>query len=169
MKFSRKSLRNPVQVLSCPLAAASTFTGDYNITELTEKVGCRSNKTLLAKLSLDSDFHHLTLQEAVNITNVTKDHRILSAWANGLGFQLLPLAAVQLSDDEFSDQELTLTETVGEFCKAMRLSRADGVISRADHVLIKQAAMQAIATIMQLDMEIETMVRSSPDDDLHDD
>lgn len=37
MQFSKANLRNPAGVLICPLAAAATFTDDYNITQLTEQ------------------------------------------------------------------------------------------------------------------------------------
>lgn len=159
MQFSKANLRNPVGVLTCPVAAAATFTNDYNITQLTEQIGCRSNKTLLAKLNNDSDFHHLTLEEARRITVVTGDLRILKAWAAGLDHQLIPAVPVAPSDEEFSDQLLQLTQRMGEFSKAIFEARSDGVISKSDLLNIKKQAALAIESIMQLELECEAQVR----------
>ena len=166
MHFSKANLRNPAGVLTCPLAAAATFTDDYNITQLTEQIGCRSNKTLLAKLNNDSDFHHLTVEEAKRITDVTGDLRIVKAWAAGLGYQLMPLNPARPSDEEFSDQLLIVSERVGDFSKSLREARADGVITSADHAEIKRRAMAAIESIMQLELECAGMVRNLPGEDL---
>lgn len=159
MQFSKANLRNPVGVLTCPVAAAATFTEDYNITQLTEQIGCRSNKTLLAKLNNDSDFHHLTLEEAKRITAVTQDLRILKAWATGWNLQLVPINTVAPSDEEFSDQLLQLTQRMGEFSKAIFEARSDGVISKSDLLNIKKQAALAIESIMQLELECEAQVR----------
>lgn len=162
MHFSKTNLRNPAGVLTCPLAAAATFTADYNVTQLTEQIGCRSNKTLLAKLNNDSDFHHLTVDEAVRITDVTGDLRIIKAWAAGLGYQLMPLVPPRPSDEEFSDQLLIVSERTGDFSRSLREARADGVITRADYADIKRRAMAAIESIMQLELECAAMVRDLP-------
>lgn len=159
VKFSKTNLRNPAGVLTCPLAAAATLTADYNITQLTEQIGCRSNKTLLAKLNNDSDFHHLTVDEAKRITEVTSDLRIIKAWAAGLGYQLMPLVPAKPSDEEFSDQLLIVSERVGDFSKSLREARADGVITKADYAEIKRRAMATIESIMQLDLECQGMIR----------
>lgn len=159
MHFSKSNMRNPSGILTCPLAAAATFTNDYNITQLTEQVGCRSNKTLLAKLNNDNEFSHLTLEEAVKLTNTTNDLRIVKSWAAGLGYQLTPAATARPSDEEFSDQILQLSERVGGFMGAMRAARADGVISNMDLAQIKTASAKAIESILQLELECEAMVR----------
>lgn len=159
IQFSKANLRNPVGVLTCPVAAAATFTEDYNITQLTEQIGCRSNKTLLAKLNNDSDFHHLTLEEARRITSVTGDLRIIKAWATGLDHQLIPAVPVAPSDEEFSDQLLLMAQRIGAFSSSMLEARSDGVITKADLAEIKRHAAKAIESIMQLELECEAQVR----------
>lgn len=168
MKLSKVNKRKPEQVLTCPLAAAATFIDEFNVSDMARMLG-KNAKTLLGKLNNDNEQNRLYLDEAIQITNLTNDHRIPLAWVTGLGYLTVPIPQSNLSDEELSDQLLTVQERVGELSRAIRLGRADGVISRKDYADIKAANLSAIVALLQLEREIETMVRSSPDDDLHDD
>jgi len=165
MQFSKKNLRQPSKVTQCPMAAAASLTDDHNITELARLMG-KNKKTLAAKLNNDDAFdqHNLHLIEAVAVTELTNDERILSAWANSRGKVLVSLPKTGLTDDEFSDVLLTVQATQGELAKAIKLSRADGVITEADYAAINKNTLIAIQQLLQLDAELKAQVREWGDD-----
>lgn len=160
MKLSKTNTRKPSLVARCPMAAAADMRNHHNISALARMMG-KSEKTLAAKLNNDADYdtHNLHLIEAVAVTELTNDERILSAWANSRGKVLVSLPKTGLTDDEFSDVLLTVQATQGELAKAIKLSRADGVITEADYAAINKNTLNAIQQLLQLDAELKAQVR----------
>ncbi len=158
IRFSRTNLRRPSLVTRCPLAAAASITDDFNVSELARLIG-KSEKTLAAKLTNDTDTHHLNLAEAVAITELTNDERILKAWALGRNKVLFPLPQTGLTDDEFSDVLLTVQEASGQLASSIRKARADGVITEKDYADIHMSTATAIEKLLQLDAELKAQVR----------
>lgn len=145
----------------CPMAAAASYASDHNVSDIARKIGV-GEKILINKLNDNCDSHHLNLQQAVAIGDVTDDHRILNAWAYSLGKTIIDLPDVGLSDDEFADQVLKVSETSGDFAKAIRQARADGVIDESEFEKIQGRALEAVISILHVTAEIEQMVRPDP-------
>lgn len=160
MKFSKKNLRQPSLISRCPMAAAASLTDDHNLTDLARLMG-KNKKTLAAKLNNDEayDQHNLHLLEAIAITELTGDERILKAWAASRGNALIALPEAGLTDEEFSDVLLTVQSTQGELATAIRKARADGVITEADYATINRNTLNAIEKLLQLDAELKAQVR----------
>lgn len=160
MDFSRTNLSQPSRVSHDPMFAAASLTDSFNITALAKLIG-KSEKTLAAKLNNDPEYdhHNLHLAEAVAITEITGDERILSAWANSRGKVLVSLPKTGLTDDEFSDVLLTVQTTQGELASAIKKARADGVITEADYAAINRNTLNAIQQLLQLDAELKAQVR----------
>lgn len=158
INFSRTNLRRPSLVTRCPLAAAASITDDFNVSELARLIG-KSEKTLAAKLTNDTDTHHLNLAESVAITELTGDERILKAWALSRNKVLFPLPKTGLTDDEFSDVLLTVQETSGQLAGCIRKARADGVITEKDYADIHRSTVIAMEKLLQLDAELKAQVR----------
>ena len=165
MHFSKENMRQPSRVSQDPMYAAASITDDHNITKLARVMG-KSEKTLAAKLNNDDpyDQHHLHLSEAIAITELTDDERILKAWAVSRGKMLVPMPVQSASDEELSDLLLSIQEAIGKMAEAIRTSRADGVITEAEYAQVNQRSIQTIEQIMQLDAEIKMMVREWGDE-----
>ncbi len=163
LKFSKINLRRPSLITQCPLAAAASITDDFNVSELSRLMG-KSEKTLAAKLSNDVDTHHLNLTEAVAITELTGDERILRAWAASRRKVLVRVPSAGISDDEFADVLLTVQETSGQLASSVRKARSDGVISEKDYAEIHQSTLQAVEKLFQLDAELKAQVRAWGDE-----
>lgn len=161
MLLSKKSTCNARPSTRCPMAAAASLVGDHNISEIARKIGV-GEKILINKLNDNLDSHHLNLQQAVAIGDVTGDHRILNAWAYSLGKTVIDLPDVGLSDEELADQVLMLQETTGDYAKSVRYSRADGVITASDFDVIQKRSLAAITAILHVTAELEQMVRPDP-------
>ncbi|HCU64574.1 MAG TPA: hypothetical protein DF774_02310 [Rheinheimera sp.] len=158
LKLSRTNLRRPSLVTRCPLAAAASITDDYNVSELARLIG-KSEKTLAAKLTNDTDTHHLNLAEAIAVTELTGDERILSAWAQSRGKVLFATPTRAITDDEFADVLLLAQEQTGQLATSIRKARADGVITEADYADINKMTIAAIEKLLHLDAELKAQVR----------
>lgn len=163
MKFSKRNTRMPSLSTRCPMAAAATFTDDHNVSEIARTMG-KNPKTLITKLSNDFDTHQLTLAEAVAITEITEDERILKAWANGNSKVLFSLPSPGMTDDEFSDLLLTNQQRGGELASCILSARADGVITESEYAGIHQHILKSIEGLLQLDQELKSQVREWGDD-----
>ncbi len=163
MLLSRKSTFDAKPSARCPMAAAESYKNDFNIADIARKMGV--NPTVLrSKLAEDCDTHILGFQQVIAIGYLTGDHRALEAWAYSLGKTTIDLPEVGLSDDEVADQILTLQETIGDFAKTFRLARQKGVITQSDFDAIQKNTLSIISTALQLNAEIEQMVRPDPNE-----
>jgi len=161
MLLSKKSTRNAKPSARCPLEAAASIVGDFNVSDIARAMA-KSPTTLSNKLNTNIDSHVLTLQEAIAIQHITGDNRILNAWAHSEGKTIVDLPDAGLSDDEVADQLLKQQETIGDFAKTFRLARQKGVITQSDFDAIQKNGDSIITTALQLIAEIEQMVRPDP-------
>jgi hypothetical protein len=110
---------------------------------------------LRSKVNPNAGTHHLTLKEAVRITGLTGDMRILQAFAQECGHILL--AAPGGDDRHASDMAvLELVAAVGgsqgDLFGSIHRALADGELTTAELAAIKdcgQAAMARIAALLQ--------------------
>jgi len=159
MFFSKKDTRKGVDCSHDPLLAAASLIDFFNISDIARHMG-KSPKTMLAKLNNDSDFHQLNLGEAIAITNITGDKRILNSWANSLGFILVEEPSVTgVTDDEFSDLLLTLQSELGQLSKVILGARSDGIITSEEYIEIHSKTVNSIQIIYQLDEVLKSQIR----------
>ena len=112
-----------------------------------------SAAVLRSKVNPRCDTHHLRLSEAVAITTLTGDTRILQAFAQASGH--IVLAAPTAADGQPSDMAvLELVAAVwagqGELGGAVHHGLADGVLSAAEFELIRTATANAQARLAAL-------------------
>ena len=100
------------------LLAAYLLGKSHNISEIARLMG--KGETVLAnKLNPDCDSHHLNLGEAVAITELTGDNRILEAWAASRGKALVDLPAGVVSDDDLVEQVLLAQSVFGKLMQSI--------------------------------------------------
>ncbi|MEN9531932.1 MAG: hypothetical protein RIQ83_1156 [Pseudomonadota bacterium] len=143
------------------LVAAYLLGQSHNISEMARLMG--KGATVLAnKLNPDCDSHHLNLGEAVAVTELTGDHRIVEAWAASLGKVLVDLPAGAVSDDDLVEQVLLAQSVFGKLMQAIHDARADGVIDRMEHSQIEQVGTQVTEHVLGLIRSTAANVRQLP-------
>jgi len=143
------------------LVAAYLLGKDHNISEIARLMG--KGETVLAnKLNPDCDSHHLNLGEAVAITELTGDNRILEAWAASRGKALVDLPAGVVSDDDLVEQVLLAQSVFGKLMQSIHDARADGVIDRMEHGQIERIGTQAAEHVLGLIRTTAVNVRNLP-------
>lgn len=144
------------------LLAAYLLGKSHNISEIARLMG--KGETVLAnKLNPDCDSHHLNLGEAVAITELTGDNRILEAWAASRGKALVDLPAGVVSDDDLVEQVLLAQSVFGKLMQSIHDARADGVIDRMEHGQIERIGTQAAEHVLGLIRTTAVNVRTLPD------
>lgn len=141
---------NQIPVSPDVLFSAYSLGQRHNISELARRLG--KGATILAnKLNPDCDTHHLTLGEAVAITELTNDGAILNAWALSRGQMLVDMPEGAVSDEDLVEQVLLAQAIFGELMREIHDARRDGVIDRLEQSRIenigRSAAQQVIGLI----------------------
>lgn len=145
--------------LSCdPLMAAQLVGHDYGVPELAEKLLVKPG-TMYNKLNPEFEHNHLYLHEAIYITKLADDHRILEAWAHSCGYALVRVPQSVACDEDLSDQLLKLMETVGQTGGEIHTARADGVITPSEYARIHQRIQFLLTEALSLSAVIGTQVR----------
>ena len=155
IKKRKKSL-----VSRCPLSAAASFVDDYNISEIARCMGV-SEKVLLSKLNFDCETHHLNLQQAIAMAELTSDTRVLQAWATSQGKMLVEMPDPKQSDEELSDQLLNLHELFGDFAKEFKDAREDGIITEDEYIKIHKRVVVTAQALLGISEEIKQMIRAA--------
>ena len=143
------------------LVAAYLLGKDHNISEIARLMG--KGETVLAnKLNPDCDSHHLNLGEAVAITELTGDNRILDAWAASRGKALVDLPAGVVSDDDLVEQVLLAQSVFGKLMQAIHDARVDGVIDWMEQGQIERVGTLVAEQVMGLISSTGANVRPLP-------
>ncbi|MFP2768068.1 phage regulatory CII family protein [Oceanisphaera sp. KMM 10153] len=143
------------------MAAAYLLGQQHNISELARLLG-KSGNILSNKLNPDCDTHHLTLAEAVAITELADDDTILEAWAHSRGKALVSVPSGESTDEELADQVMLVNEVMGAVFQELRLARKDGVIDPQEHKTITSAVQSAVRELMNLEADVAASVRDLP-------
>lgn len=128
-------------------------------------IGHRFNASELARLmgrKPDCDDRHLTLAEAVAVTEITGDNAILDAWAVSRGKVLVDLPIGVVSDDDLVEQVLLAQAVFGKLMQAIHDARADGFIDRIEQGQIERIGTQAAEHVMALISSTGANVRQLP-------
>ncbi len=147
---------------SDPIDAAYQLSRRYNITELAKLMGNKRPTTLNNKFNPQCEDHHLTLSEAMAVTELTGDNAILQAWALSRGHVLVALPDSTVSEEELADQVMTVTSVVGAVFGELHLARQDGVIDPIERQAITAAVHRAIRELLSLEESVASQVRPFP-------
>lgn len=88
-----------------------------------------SAAVLRNKVNANNDTHRLTLAEAVRITDITDDDRILQAWARARGYMLIKPPVGHSCDMAVLEQVVGLAVANGQFMTTVNDALADGKIT----------------------------------------
>ncbi|POV93651.1 hypothetical protein C3418_01240 [Aeromonas sp. ASNIH8] len=148
--------------LSDPIDAAYQLSRRYNITDLAKLMGCKRPTTLNNKFNPHCEDHHLTLSEALAVTELTGDNAILQAWALARGQMLVAVPESAVSEEELADQVMMVGEVVAAVFAEYREARQDGVIDPIERQAIRAAVHRAIRELLSLDETVASQVRPFP-------
>ncbi|MGU5813901.1 phage regulatory CII family protein [Aeromonas hydrophila] len=143
------------------MAAAYLLGQATNISDLARKLG-KSPVVLANKMNPDCDSHHLNLGEAVAVTELADDNRILEAWATGRGLMLVARPHGSVSDDELVEQVLLAQSVFGKLMQAIHDARVDGVIDRMEQGQIERVGTLVAEQVMGLISSTGANVRVLP-------
>jgi hypothetical protein len=145
-----RSLIIPPNLCADVLVAAQELGSRHNISEIARLRGV-SPVILANKLNPDCDSNHLSIGEAVSITELTNDNGILNAWALSRGQMLVDMPEGAVSDEDLVEQVLLAQAIFGELMREIHDARRDGVIDRLEQSRIenigRSAAQQVIGLI----------------------
>jgi hypothetical protein len=145
-----RSLITPPNLCADVLVAAQELGSRHNISAIARLRGV-SPVILANKLNPDCDSNHLSIGEAVSITELTNDNGILNAWALSRGQMLVDMPEGAVSDEDLVEQVLLVQAIFGELMREIHDARRDGVIDRLEQSRIENigraAAQQVIGLI----------------------
>ena len=139
------------QLQSSPdvLFSAYSLGQRHNISDLARRLG--KGATILAnKLNPDCDTHHLTLGEAVAITELTNDGGILNAWALSRGQMLVDMPEGAVSDEDLVDQVLLAQAIFGQLMQTIHGARSDGIVDRLEQSEIDSIGRSVAQHVLSL-------------------
>jgi len=114
--------------------------------------------TLLNKLNPAQETSHLTLEEAVLVSTVTGDRRILEAFAATLGYGVFELPkAGYACDTELLTLVLRREQKAGEFARGLDRALEDGDISRAEARELARWGTEVVQKWVELIRRLESM------------
>lgn len=152
---------NTLTVSRDVLLAAYLVGQSCNVSDVARKMG-KGATVLGNKLNPECDSHHLTLGEAVAVTELTDDERILAAWALLRGKALVTLPSGAVSDDDLVEQVLLAQSVFGRLMQAIHDARADGVIDSLEQGQIERVGIEATEHVMGLIRSTGANIRPLP-------
>lgn len=116
-----------MNILDTAHAVAHDYPGGCE--SLAPRIGM-SPAVLRSKVNPNTDTHKLTIQDAVRITDVTNDERIIEAWATERNSVLvkLPAASDEPDNEEILEKFLKLTMQYGELARRHQEATQDGEV-----------------------------------------
>ncbi len=144
-----------------PEDAAHVVGLEHGTKELAEAMNIRQH-VLANKLNPDNETNFLYLRDAVYMTELTRDNRILDAWCAKRGGVFVPLPEGVQCDEELSDQLLEVVAVLGQAMGTIKTSRADGVITANERQQIGLHLRKSINELLKLDAAVDTQVRDIP-------
>ena len=149
------------KTLSCtdPLYAAHALGHEFGVEQLAHAL-FQQPGVMYNKLNPENDSNHLYLRDAIHLTDMADDNRILSAWCQSRGGVFVPLPESVNCDEELSDQLLKISEQMGMALAEIRASRADGVITQAEYESIGHELTNTVKEVLSLKAVVSSQVRS---------
>lgn len=147
-----KKINNTVKhfsLLPDVLVAAQELGHRSNISELARQLG-KSPVVMANKLNPDCDTHHLSLGEAVAITELSGDNGILESWAHLRGKMLVDVPAGAVNDEDLADQVMLAQAVFGKMMQVIHDARKDGVIDCIEQSDIERVGTEAAQMVIGL-------------------
>lgn len=116
------------------------------------------------KVSPTCGTHHLSLDEAARIMDLTGDHRILVAMCRRLGY-LDPIPAVAyegIADDALLDLVTRMHAESGDVSRTLSTALADGRITPREYADIEQQSIEAQSALATLLDRVRSLVSDEP-------
>lgn len=114
-------------------------------------------KTLLNKVNPNQTSHHLSLQEALRLMQVTRDTRVMDALAEALGGQFICSPDVGQGDPKLMQDLAEMTMRFGELMREVANDIADTVISNNELARIEKEADQLRSALHRLLVDLRSM------------
>lgn len=103
------------------------------------------------KVNPNQDINHLTLREAVRMTDVANDDRILEAWARERGKMLIDIPAPEnCADADVIELMAQTWETNGDIGREVNAIFADGRVDQAEVLRLKDRVWKHVRTVFGL-------------------
>lgn len=132
---------------------------DFGVQALADKMGVSAGVLYNKANANDTSHHKPTLGEAVLVTNLTEDKRVIQAFAVACGGVFLDLPDLShISDVALLEAVSKIAVEGGEFHGAFLNALADNRISREEFHAIQTEAFQWIAAIGEAISRIEGMI-----------
>lgn len=147
--------------LSCtdPLYAAHALGHEFGVDKLAHTL-FQQPGVMYNKLNPENDSNHLYLRDAIHLTDIANDDRILTAWCQSRGGVFVKLPESVNCDEELSDQLLKISEQMGMALAEIRASRADGVITQDEYECIGRELTNTVKEVLSLKAVVSSQVRS---------
>ncbi|WP_372941742.1 phage regulatory CII family protein [Shewanella sp.] len=148
-------------ILSCtdPLYAAHALGHEFGVEKLAHTL-FQQPGVMYNKLNPENDSNHLYLRDAIHLTDIANDDRILTAWCQSRGGVFVKLPESVNCDEELSDQLLKISEQMGMALAEIRASRADGVITQDEYECIGRELTNTVKEVLSLKAVVSGQVRS---------
>lgn len=118
-----------------------------------------SAAVLRSKVNPNTETHHFTLANAVSVTEMANDDRILEAWAHERGYVLVKMVETeQCSDSAVLELMAQVWETNGEIGKEVNRTFEDGRVESHEVAKIKDRIFAHMSTLFGLFGRIKGMV-----------
>ncbi|ANN71533.1 phage regulatory CII family protein [Bordetella bronchialis] len=116
-----------------------------------------SPAVLRNKVNPQNDTHRLAWDEAVRISVVTGDARMLDAFAAELGRVTVPIPAAGVSDMDVLADTCSLVTQVGQYMQTIHTALSDGKVDQKEIKAIRQQALEAMSKVATLVACLEGM------------
>lgn len=117
-----------------------------------------SAAVLRSKVNPNVQTHHLTLKEAVRMTAITGDTRILQAWARELGLAVVEIPNPEsCADSDVIELMARSLQTHGEIGREINKTFEDGRVERHEVARVKDRVWSHMVTVLGLVGRIEGM------------
>jgi hypothetical protein len=142
-----------------PFEAFRQLAYSFGVVELAQKMGLRPG-TLYNKADADEDTHHQpTLRDVLLSTRLTGDMRVIDALNEAFNRAAFDVSnCAEKSDDALLELFADYGSENGEFCTVIRDALRSRRFRPEDFVLIKEEAMDVVASLMTLVHRLEGLV-----------
>jgi hypothetical protein len=123
---------------------------------LSPRVGI-SAAVLRNKVNPNNDTHHLTYAEAIRITGITGDVRMIEAWAALHDRVLVKLPDAGTSDMDVLSDCIAMQTQLGRYMQEIQTALQDGKVDKAEIAIVRQQALITQARVAALVSCLEGM------------
>lgn len=116
-----------------------------------------SAAVLRNKVNPNNDTHHLTYAEAIRITGITGDVRMIEAWAALHDRVLVKLPDSGTSDMDVLSDCIAMQTQLGRYMQEIQTALQDGKVDKAEIAIVRQQALITQARVAALVSCLEGM------------